>query len=504
MARKKMQLTEQLNTKLIAIILLTIGFYTSIFILYGMKETRNTLQEQSDNYGYSLAKGIATSCSHALYTGDYIALQRVIETIGTSYAQISAIEVYVAHVLVAKYSSIDSVKTLKPEKKISEKGTDYTSPINMIVSNQEINLGSVRVVLLPGRFYNLFVKQMYSSFLSGLILLIVISVLLYLLLSQLIVKPITIIEEGTKIIGKGDLNYKISVGSHDEIGRLADAFNVMTHKLKISKDEIEQWNQTLESKVKERTIELEEANKRLQETQYQLVQSGKMAAIGMIGAGVAHELNNPLGGVLGYVQLMLSKFKKPEFEQEDIKTCEKYLNYVEKESQRCKGIVDNLLNFSRRSKKSFEKINIKDVVVTTISIMEYQIKRWKMNLQTHFTDEPIMIMGSADKLQQVFINFIANAHHAMPEGGDLHVTIKTREEEGSKMVDVAISDTGCGIDKENLDKIFESFFSTKENMNNLGLGLSISNQIVKEHKGRIEVVSEVNKGTTFTVILPLK
>lgn len=500
----KRNVVQSLQLKLIIITIVIVGFFTSLFILYGMQQTRRLMRVQSEAYGESLAEGVATACSDILHQGNYMDLRKVINSIGRAYDTINAIEIYVSDELVLKYSAIDSRSQANPNEMVHTKGTRYISPIKVSVAKETVVLGNVHVICSVDRYYEYYLRQINGSFVSGAGLLLIISAFLSLIFKIMIVKPLNVIEEGTEIVGFGNLSHLIRVKSNDEIGRLADSFNEMTVRLKESKEEIEAWNQTLESRVIERTKQLQEANEKLQETQYQLVQSGKMAAIGLIGAGVAHELNNPLCCIIGYIQIMLNKVRGNAVSVEDFSKFEKYLTCVEKESKRCEGIVSNLLQFSRKSKKVHEKVDLRDVIDATLTVMEYQIRKWQIEMHVEHCTETVCIAGNGDKLQQVFINMIANAHHAMPEGGS--ITAKTYMQQTEKELTEAVvsfTDTGCGIPQENIDKLFKSFFSTQRDMNNLGLGLSISQQIVKDHNGRMEVRSEVGVGTTFSIILPL-
>ena len=312
--------------------------------------------------------------------------------------------------------------------------------------------------------------------------------------------------KGAKIIGSGDLGYKINMPrKKDEIGVLSKEFNEMTLKLKCSKDEIENWNKTLAAKVEERTDELKKINQELKQMQFQLVESGKMTAIGIVSTGIAHELNNPLGGVIGYVQLIRNKVQRKEFSQEDMAIYEKYILNVERESKRCKDIVSNMLSYAKKSNKSFCPVDVREALHATRSIMEYQIKSWGIDMSFTFPDEPVIVFGNVGKLEQVFINLIANAHQAMPDGGRLEVTTKMKAENGGEKEEVLVtfSDTGCGIREEDIEKIFGTFFSVAKSEGGVGLGLAISRQIVEEHKGFIKVESEIGKGTDFIVALPL-
>jgi two-component system NtrC family sensor kinase len=269
----------------------------------------------------------------------------------------------------------------------------------------------------------------------------------------------------------------------------------------------------LELQVKEHTQNLEKANaelenalKNLKGAQAQLIQAEKMAGIGQLAAGVAHELNNPLGGILGYCQFALEKItKKPlkELTGEDISTYSQYLKDIEQQSKRCKAIIQSLLKFSRASvKEDFEPIDINSILKETFTFVNHQLEKHKVKLKEVLSPSLPRISGNTSQLQQVFTNLVLNAVQAMPDGGRLTVLDKVSEDKNS--LEISFADTGEGISKENLSKIFEPFFTTKKVGQGTGLGLSVSYGIIKEHGGNIEVESTVGKGTTFTVILPLR
>jgi signal transduction histidine kinase/HAMP domain-containing protein len=269
----------------------------------------------------------------------------------------------------------------------------------------------------------------------------------------------------------------------------------------------------LELQVKEHTQNLEKANaelknalKNLKEAQAQLIQAEKMAGIGQLAAGVAHELNNPLGGILGYCQFALEKItKKPlkELTGEDISTYSQYLKDIEQQSKRCKAIIQSLLKFSRASvKEDFEPIDINSILKETFTFVNHQMEKHKVKLEEVLSPSLPRLSGNTSQLQQVFTNLILNAVQAMPDGGRLTVLDKLSEDKGS--LEISFADTGEGISKENLSKIFEPFFTTKKVGQGTGLGLSVSYGIVKEHGGEIQVESTVGQGSTLIVILPLR
>ena len=250
---------------------------------------------------------------------------------------------------------------------------------------------------------------------------------------------------------------------------------------------------------------LEKINRELQDAQAQLIQSAKMAAVGQLGAGVAHELNNPLGGILGYAQFMLDKLNRPEFGPNDFQSCKGYIESIERESIRCKKIVNNLLRFSRKSLVDRpELIDLGAAIEETLSLIGHQMKLRNVNITVNIQPNLAKTMGMINALQQVFTNLILNSQQAMPNGGELTITAENILDENTKRptkVKVEFTDTGCGIPEENLHRIFEPFFTTKTEKGT-GLGLSISYQIIHEHKGTIEVKSQVGQGTTFSITLP--
>jgi len=302
-----------------------------------------------------------------------------------------------------------------------------------------------------------------------------------------IIKPLQGMVIATQEIAKGDLDHKVEVQSTDEIGYLAVSFNKMTEKLKAANEELLEWGKTLEKKVEERT-------KELIEMQSHLIQSEKLASLGKLAAGVAHEINNPLGGILIYSHLLLEETKKdtPEYEN---------LRKIVKETTRCKDIVKGLLEFARPKEPEMAPTDINDVVDRALSIFERQALFQNIKLHKNYSDLPRIVADGA-QLQQVFTNIIVNAAEAMDGSGAL--TIRTWLDTMNECIRIEFTDTGHGIKKEDKERLFEPFFTTKEVGKGTGLGLAISYSIVQKHQGLIEVESEPGQGSTFTVILPWK
>lgn len=335
------------------------------------------------------------------------------------------------------------------------------------------------------------------------ILVIISAIIIMSAFARVITRPIETLAAVTDQISKGDLTKTVDINRSDEIGHLAQSFNRMIDSLKRYQDEVEEYNRTLEGKIIERTRELDEA-------QSQLIQSEKMAALGQLAAGVAHELNNPLGGILGYAQFTLEKMEKKPLVQmtdKDLDSYRRYLKDIETQARRCKTIVQNLLKFSRSSHSAdFEMISINDIINETLTFIEHQLMMQQIRLTRHFGDNLPQIPGNAGQLQQVFTNVIINAMHASKP--ETEISIYTRYlpplGEFTGAVEVTITDQGCGISEENLKRIFEPFFTTKEVGKGTGLGLSVSYGIIKEHGGEIKIDSKVGKGTNFTIIFQLE
>jgi PAS domain S-box-containing protein len=224
--------------------------------------------------------------------------------------------------------------------------------------------------------------------------------------------------------------------------------------------------------------------------QQQLVTSEKLASIGLLSAGVAHEINTPLTGISSYVQMLQKKLTDTHYTQ--------ILEKIEVQTERVSRIIKNLLSFARNpSESDFHKVNVLESLQEIISLIDYKLKA--MNIKLEMKLAPVgLIWGQGERLQQVFINIILNAIDSMPKGGTLRIEAAAEEDE----VVVKIADTGTGIQPQHLPHVFDPFFTTKGIGKGTGLGLSISYAIINEHEGHIAVDSEVGKGTRFTIRIP--
>jgi PAS domain S-box-containing protein len=239
------------------------------------------------------------------------------------------------------------------------------------------------------------------------------------------------------------------------------------------------------------------------ETEVELIRSEKLASLGQLAASVAHEVNNPLAGILVYTTLLLKKYQEKKLQTEET---ENQLLKMKKELERTSRIIRNLLDFSRQSDADMRPIEINKVVEAALLLVRHQISLENIALELKLGKDLPLVLAGFDQIQQVLINIILNATQAMPEGGKL--SIATSVAKGVKIneslkntVRIDVTDTGVGIPKENLGKLFTPFFTTKEKGKGVGLGLPVVHGIIERHKGKIEVASELNKGTTFTIYL---
>ncbi len=315
---------------------------------------------------------------------------------------------------------------------------------------------------------------------------LVISVALSISINRYVTRPVGELVKGTKKVAEGDLDYSIPVKTKGELAQLASSFNQMTLDLKRADEKLLEWGRTLEQKVDQRTEEL-------RKTENQLIQSDKVASLGKLAAGVAHEINSPLTGILTYSSLLLKAKEEGNPDRED-------LEVIVNETNRCKKIVKGLLDFARQTEPQKTLSDINELIDKSIDLVSHQASMQNVRIDRKVKPDLPKTMIDVGQIQQVFINILLNAIEAMPKGGTLTVSSGIEDQ----MAAIRFADTGIGIPKENLPKILDPFFTTKKQGRGTGLGLSVSYGIIERHRGKLEVQSQVGKGTTFTVKLPVK
>jgi two-component system NtrC family sensor kinase len=317
---------------------------------------------------------------------------------------------------------------------------------------------------------------------GGILLVVVIAVLQ----ARRISHPLRTLEDAARQIADGDFSRDVVVHAPEEIEDLARSINTMARKLDLEKKELEEWGNTLEQRVRERTEEVKKIHA-------QLFRSEKLASLGKLAAGVAHEINNPLTGILANSSMLLDDLEASDPRRED-------LEMIVKETIRCREIVKRLLDFAKQSKPQKTMTSIPALIDTILLLVRNQTSFRNITIGQHREDGLPEILCDTDQIQQVFINIVLNAAEAMPKGGTL--TVRSSLSENREYISVRFTDTGPGIPEERRERIFDPFFTTKEH--GTGLGLAISYGIVEQHGGTISVESCVGKGSTFTVQLPVR
>lgn len=289
-------------------------------------------------------------------------------------------------------------------------------------------------------------------------------------LAQGVSRPIKRLVYASHQWGKGNLNHRVKSTSKDEIGELAETFNLMASSLKERDDKLREY------------------------TSQQIMKSERLATLGQLAAGVAHEVNNPLGAVLMYSHLALE-------ELEDKDATRNNLEKAVAEASRCRDIVKGLLDFARQTEPKVEHRDLNETLERTLGLVEKQALFQNVKITKEFCSSLPEIFIDVGQMQQVFTNIVLNAAEAMEGRGGL--TVATRMAGDNEHIEIEFTDTGCGIPAENQDKIFDPFFTTKEVGHGTGLGLAVSHGIIAKHRGTIEVKSEAGKGTTFIIRLPV-
>ncbi|OGF13252.1 MAG: hypothetical protein A2W00_08520 [Candidatus Eisenbacteria bacterium RBG_16_71_46] len=304
-------------------------------------------------------------------------------------------------------------------------------------------------------------------------------------------RPVKQLIAGTRRISGGDLDTAIRVDSRNEMGQLATAFNTMTGELREARRTLTEWSGAVENKLQVKTEELTRA-------QRQVAHMDKMASLGRLAATVAHELNNPLEGILNYARLVDRTLADEPLEPERKAELDRYVNLIQKETARCGTIVRNMLLVSRKSGGTMAPHALGRIIERSVMLVRHHLEISGIRLETRLFEGNDELVCDADQIQQALVTLLVNAVEAMPDGGTIRLSADAMDD----AVGIEVSDTGCGISEDALPHIFEPFFSTKTSANGAGLGLSVTFGIVQRHGGTIEVESKVNQGATIRIVLP--
>ncbi len=519
---------HSLAAKLIIAIGLLMIFGSSVFWLAILHKQDKDLTSIAIKYGDSFVDFVKQSTRYSMLTFHRTGIQQTLEDISLSngienvnifdhngrvfyssskknigtYADSASISCRGCHIDTTKsakirtdqkrwtvYKNPDGVRALKLVAPIYNENACYTSDCHVHPKEQKI-LGLVEADMSLGLLDEAKLKQGLALTLYIVVFFVAGSFALWIILWRLVSKPVTDLTYGMEKLAEGDFNHEVPIKSDDEMGVLARTFNSMTADLKGARDQRELWTQTLEAEIDKQTEEI-------QKTHASLLQTEKLASLGRMAAGVAHEINNPLTGVVTFAHLMLQRVPPDSLDAED-------LQVIIEQAERCSKIIKNLLTFSRATPSEKGAVNINNVLSKTIYMVKNQEKFHNIKFNTNIDDTPLITIGDSSQFQQICLNMLLNAADAMNERGVITVATRKITKDNKNYVEIEFTDTGAGIKKEAMAKLFEPFFTTKPVDKGTGLGLSVSHGIVKHAGGEIKVKSAVGKGTSFFVRLPLK
>jgi len=333
-----------------------------------------------------------------------------------------------------------------------------------------------------------------SSVLAITITLFLVTFLLF-FTRKIIKNPLNAIIKASEAVSRGDTSKRLEIKSNqlNDVRMVSSAFNEMLDNLQMATIELQNWSQQLEYKVQKKSEELSEM-------QNELVHIERMASLGKLSSSVAHEINNPLSGVLTYTKLVHKNIRKLKVDDAEKIPMLKYLKVIEEETKRCGEIVKGLLDFSRKDQMDYETNHLNKVLREAYTLMEHQMKIANIGFHTDFSARWDLVHCSENQIKQACIAILLNSSEAVFDNGEIMMKTSNPDADNIK---IEITDNGVGIDPEDLPHIFEPFFSAKQKASGIGLGLAIVHGIVQSHQGKVEIDSELGKGTTISIILPL-
>ena len=480
--------------------ILVSGLLMATMGLIGYLETyreNQSLATEMENKAELLQRSVSNQYIDAIVKGDEVAISKLTHQLWRTQ-ELESVSLYddSGRCIWHLYSYLKDSQLLDEDKlkklKDSERFLLSRTPLRngrvyetIIPLNRKEKLyGYLKIDYSLREFYD---KLKASYYLLGMVagVFVVASILWAWLTSNTILRPVDLLTKGVKKVSQGDFSAHIPSSSSVELAALTENFNQMVTELGNTRVELNHYQASLEENIKRIRAELEETHRKL-------LHSEKLAGIGQLAAGVAHEINNPLTSIRMLSQLLLDRMNQGENQ----KNLEEVLN----QSLRCQKIVAGLLSFARDRKVHYRIVDVNSILKNSLNLLINQKTLNRIELARNLTAEPIFVEGDPEQIEEVFTNIMLNAVDSVDEEGK--VTVESSVTDG--VAKIAISDTGCGIPEENLNKIFDPFYTSTNDHQGTGLGLSVSYGIVQEHEGTIEVESQPGKGSTFTVCLPRK
>jgi len=478
-------------------------------------------------HGESISQTILSSLEHGMMQNDSSEIKRTIDSINKQemikniviYTHQGEIKHFAIKPQTLNFKKIVSKECLichknkKPENELKKlyffnvdvKDTCLTSMILPIKNKQGCStsschigasdkaiLGFLKMNVCRQQLKDNLNKSIVQLLFTSLLFMIAITVLIVFFFKKYIMEALQKLALSTKEISKGNLESWVDVKRNDEIGVLARSYNKMVSELILSRAKLEQLNENLEQRV-------EDKKQKLKIAQHQIIQAEKMSSLGRLAAVIAHEINNPISGIIVFINLIKKIISKGNLGEEKLTKITKNLGIMESEAKRCGNIVTELLSFSRQGDK-VEKSHIETILNKAIAILNHKMKTKNIALNLEIENNLPEISCIPGQIQQIFMNLIQNAMDAMSGGGDLSIIFKNNENE--KQIVMTFKDTGSGIPKENIPHLFEPFYSSKDKGQSIGIGLFIVYGFIEQHNGTIEVQSDFGSGTEFIVSLP--
>jgi len=370
----------------------------------------------------------------------------------------------------------------------------YTSACHAHSESEEV-LGSF-VIRIPLEDLDSAVKKSTKDFfiLAALTTLLLVTFLRF-FTRRNIKRPLNAIIKASEDVTRGDKSTRLDVKNMHlkDMIMVSSAFNEMLDNLQSATEELQNWSQQLEYKVQKKSEEISEM-------QNELIHVERIASLGKLSSSVAHEINNPLSGVLTYTKLVNKQLRGVKMDEKEKAPMLKYLKVIEEETKRCGDIVKSLLDFSRKDPLDFKIYHLHNVVREANALLEHQLKMSNISFETDFSATSDLVECSENQIKQACIAILLNASEAVVENGEIIVKTTNPDNENIKL---EIKDNGIGIAPEDITHVFEPFYSAKEKVSGIGLGLAIVHGIVQSHKGKVEVISELGRGTTISITLPL-
>lgn len=521
------KLTDKLSVKLIVSISVVLACILAIFTYITISKIDESLTRSKLQNAYNISDLIKKSTRYGMLLNRRDDVHQIIRTIGTE-AGIKNIRIYnkqgmiifstdtaeIFHqvdmsaeaCIVCHNSSIPLTSVQKQHKMRIFKDRDdkrllglinpiqnepscYSTDCHAHSPNVKI-LGVLDVVMSLDDLDSIKAETARNTIINGAAITLAISLVCGFFITILVNRPIKKLTKGIEEVGKGNLNYKIEMDSNDELGQMAQQFNGMSKRLEAAYNDIKNWSETLNDKVNEKTKELKYIYS-------QVNQIEKLASLGKLSATVAHELNNPLEGILTYSKLISKKLRENSTNGGTGKLVE-YLGLISDEASRCGKIVKDLLLFSHGEKDEFTKEDITQIADKSVTLIDHHLEMHGISLFKEYSPGLPEIFCNPQKIQQALMALFMNSIEAMPGGGN--ITLKIDREDPDLVI--RLSDEGTGIGEKDLPHVFEPFYSTKEAANGTGLGLAVVYGIVANHNGKVEVEHTSETGTTFKVTLP--